>query len=160
MPFSDPWTARLLHCIPIRAERRLRQSRAVVAGFLTTSAVQHSQRASSDGAAGFDLLFRWFVGLNIDEPVWDRTTFNQNRERLLNESVLREFFDRIVLVAEWRRLSSHKHLSVDGTLIDAWASHKSFKPKGPSDGKSDGDFEGESRPNKTHASTTDPDSRL
>lgn len=112
----------------------------------------------------FDLLFRWFVGLNIDEPVWDRTTFSQNRERLLNESVLREFFDRIVLVAEWKRLSSNEHFSVDGTLIDAWASPKSFKPKdgrkGPGGGKSDGDFKGESRSNKTHESTTDPDSRL
>lgn len=112
----------------------------------------------------FDLLFRWFVGLNIDDPVWDRTTFSQNRERLLNESVLREFFDRIVLVAEWKRLSSNEHFSVDGTLIDAWASHKSFKPKdgpkGPGSGKSDGNFKGESRSNKTHESTTDPDSRL
>lgn len=114
----------------------------------------------------FDLLFRWFVGLGMDDPVWDRTTFSQNRDRLLNESVMREFFSRVVALGQWRRLASNEHFSVDGTLIEAWASHKSFKPKdgppgpGPGGRNAPADFTGEARSNKTHASTTDPDSRL
>ncbi len=111
----------------------------------------------------FELLFRCIVGLDTDDPVWGRATFRQNRGRLLNESVLREFFGRIVLAAEWKRLTSYEHFSVDGTLIDAWASDKSFKPKcgpkGPSDGKCEGDINSECRSNKAHESPADPDSR-
>jgi transposase len=122
----------------------------------------------------FDLLFRWFVGLGIDEKVWERTVFSANRERLLNEQVAREFFRRVVMLAEWRGLVSDEHFSVDGTLIEAWASHKSFVPKGgqdPGDDEPPGgaggatrneavDFRGVPRSNDTHASTTDPEARL
>ncbi len=113
----------------------------------------------------YNLLYRWFVGLAIDDPVWDHSTFSQNRERLFNEGVARVFFERVKALADWRRLTSSEHFSVDGTLIDAWASHKSFRPKkddGPSDpGRNpEVDFKGQTRCNDTHASTTDPDARL
>lgn len=77
----------------------------------------------------YNLLFRWFVGLSIDDPVWDASTFSANRERLLNQDMAREFFQRVLTLAQWQRLSSDEHFSVDGTLIAAWASHKSVKPK-------------------------------
>lgn len=114
----------------------------------------------------FDLMFRWFVGLNMDEQVWDRTTFSHNRERVLNQEVARVFFDRIVHIAQWAELTSHDHFSVDGSLIDAWASHKSFKPKDGSDGDNppgrnpDVDFRAKQRLNDTHESSTDPQSRM
>jgi transposase len=116
----------------------------------------------------YDLLFRWFAGLNIDDPVWDHSTFSFNRERLFNEDVAREFFRNTVILAEIGELKSDEHFTVDGTLLEAWASLKSFKPKagGGGDGPSDGgrnpdvDFRGERRRNDTHASTTDPDARL
>lgn len=108
----------------------------------------------------YNLLFRWFVGLNIDDPVWDHSTFSFNRDRLFDEKVAQEFFEHTVLLARVNELVSDEHFSVDGTLLDAWASHKSFRPKdggGEGDG---GDFRGERRSNDTHASTTDPDARL
>jgi transposase len=118
----------------------------------------------------FNLLFRWFVGLNMDEPVWDHSTFSQNRERLLTEALTREFFSRVVAAAEGYGLMSDQHFSVDGTLIEAWASQKSFRPKAetspgdeepPSGGRDVAvDFKGEKRCNQSHASTTDPESRL
>lgn len=114
----------------------------------------------------YNLLFRWFVGLGIDDPVWDASTFSANRERLLNQDMAREFFQRVLKLAQWQRLSSDEHFSVDGTLIAAWASHKSVKPKDgdpPSMGggrNATVDFHGQSRRNATHASTTDPDARL
>jgi len=118
----------------------------------------------------FNLLFRWFVGLNMDEAVWDHSTFSQNRERLLTEALTREFFSRVVAVAEGYGLMSDEHFSVDGTLIEAWASQKSFRPKAetspgdkePPNGGRDVavDFKGEKRCNQSHASTTDPESRL
>lgn len=113
----------------------------------------------------YNLLYRWFVGLSIDEPVWDHSTFSQNRERLFNEGLARVFFERVKALADWKRLTSSEHFSVDGTLIDAWASHKSFRPK-DGDGSSgtgrnpEVDFKGQPRANDTHASTTDPDARL
>lgn len=106
----------------------------------------------------YNLLFRWFVGLSMDEPVWAPTVFTKNRDRLLNAEVARSFFRRIVDRAA--PLMSDEHFTVDGTLIEAWASQKSFQKK---DGGTDGDgrdFRGESRSNDTHASKTDPDSRL
>src|SRR5262245_46644801 len=106
----------------------------------------------------YNLLFRWFVGLTMDDPVWDATTFTKNRDRLLNQEVARSFFRRVVERAEG--LLSDEHFTVDGTLIEAWASQKSFQRK---DGKSDGDgtnFRGQTRSNDTHASTTDPDAKL
>jgi transposase len=108
----------------------------------------------------YNLLFRWFVGLGIDDRVWNHAVFSKNRERLLNQEVARSFFARIKRQA-WG-LMSDEHFTVDGTLIEAWASHKSFRRKdGGSDGPGGGgDFHGEKRTNQTHESTTDPDARL
>ena len=106
----------------------------------------------------YNLLFRWFVGLTMDDPVWDATVFTKNRDRLLNGDVARSFFQRVLERAHG--LTSDEHFTVDGTLIEAWASQKSFQRK---DGKTDGDganFRGQPRKNDTHASTTDPDAKL
>ncbi len=107
----------------------------------------------------YNLLFRWFVGLNVDDLVWDHSTFSFNRERLFDEAIAQQFFEHTVLLARMRELVSDEHFSVDGTLLEAWASHKSFRPKDGDDGDGD-DFRGEKRSNDTHASTTDPDARL
>jgi transposase len=105
----------------------------------------------------YNLLFRWFAGLDIDEPVWNHAVFSKNRERLLNEEVAREFFALVLKQAQPHL--SKEHFSVDGTLIEAWASQKSFQPKdgGPGDG---GNFHGQQRRNDTHESRTDPDAKL
>jgi len=115
----------------------------------------------------FNLLFRWFVGLAIDARVWDHSTFSHNRKRLFDEGMARRFFERVKAIAEWQALVCDEHFSVDGTLIEAWASHKSFLPKDRQDPPDKGagrnaevDFKGEKRSNATHASTTDPDARL
>jgi transposase len=115
----------------------------------------------------FNLLYRWFVGLSIDAPVWDHSTFSHNRERLFAEGMAYKFFAQVKLLAEWQELVSDEHFSVDGTLIEAWASHKSFRPKDEQDPPTKGpgrnaevDFKGKKRCNDTHASTTDPDARL
>ena len=115
----------------------------------------------------YNLLFRWFVGLSPDAPVWNHSTFSKNRERLLTADVAAAFFNQIRQQAEAADLLSDEHFSVDGTLLAAWASLKSFRPKDsdempPTDGTRNPtvDFHGESRSNVTHASTTDPDSRL
>lgn len=106
----------------------------------------------------YNLLFRWFVGMEMDEPIWNATVFTKNRDRLLNQEVARSFFGRVV--ARAKDLMSDEHFTVDGTLIEAWASQKSFQRK---DGGPDGDgrnFHGQGRKNDTHASKTDPDARL
>jgi len=116
----------------------------------------------------FDLLFRWFVGLGVDDPVWDHSTFSKNRDRLLEGAVASRFLSAILAQPRVKRLLSSEHFSVDGTLVDAWASMKSFRPKeepddpAPPDGgrNPDADFRGETRSNATHASTTDPDAKL
>lgn len=114
----------------------------------------------------YNLLFRWFVGLGIDERVFDPTVFSHNRERLLNERLSREFFGKVKALAQWRRLMSDEHFTVDGSLIEAWASIKSFRPKNEDNDGGDGgrnpssDFHGERRSNETHESTTDAESRL
>ena len=116
----------------------------------------------------YNLLFRWFVGLGIDDAVWSPTTFTKNRDRLLKGDVAAGFFEAIRLHADSERLLSHEHFTVDGTLLEAWASHKSFKPRdtpppdGPdaSGGNPSVDFRGQRRRNATHQSTTDPDARL
>ena len=115
----------------------------------------------------YNLLFRWFVGLNLDDPVWDATVFTKNRERLLAAEVARTFFAEVLSQARIRGLLSTEHFTVDGTLIEAWASHKSFKRKDgggerpPDDpGNPTIDFHGEQRSNATHQSTTDPEARL
>ena len=115
----------------------------------------------------YNLLFRWFVGLNMDDRVWNPTTFTKNRERMLNGRLAERFFAKIVERAREASLLSDEHFTVDGTLVEAWAGHKSFKPKGSrrSNGPDDSgnptvDFRGHKRSNKTHESTTDPDARL
>ncbi len=114
----------------------------------------------------YNLLFRWFVGLSMDDAVWDASTFSANRERLLNQDMTREFFQRVLALAQWRKLGSDEHFSVDGTLIAAWASHKSVRPKDGGDPPAGGgrnasvDFHGEKRTNATHESSTDPQARL
>lgn len=115
----------------------------------------------------FNLLFRWFVGLAVDDPVWDATVFCKNRDRLLEAEVLARLLSGVVGHAKVRRLLSRDHFSVDGTLIEAWASVKSFRPKGGDDGdgprrgrNAERAFHGEKRSNATHESTTDPEARL
>jgi len=114
----------------------------------------------------YNLLFRWFVGLGIDDPVWDATSFTKNRDRLLDGDIAAAFFEAVTAQADVARLLSHEHFTVDGTLLEAWASHKSFQRRDtPPDPPAGGgnptvDFRGERRRNATHASTTDPDARL
>ena len=110
----------------------------------------------------YNLLFRWFVGMEMDEEVWNHAVFSKNRERLLNEEIAEGFFRRVIERA--KPFMSDEHFTVDGTLIEAWASHKSFRRKDgkgkPPEAGGDVDFHGEKRKNETHASTTDPDARL
>jgi transposase len=115
----------------------------------------------------FDLLFRWFVGLGADEPVWDHSTFSKNRDRLLEGAVAPRFLSTLLAQPRVKRLLSTDHFSVDGTMIQAWASMKSVKPIAgrdeppPAGGRNDEtDFRGETRSNATHASTSDPEARL
>jgi transposase len=116
----------------------------------------------------YNLLYRWFVGLDMEDPVWDPTVFTKNRERLLQGDIARAFFQAVVAQAEAAGLLSADHFTVDGTLIEAWASQKSFVPRegpDPRDGDDDPgnptvDFRGQKRSNRTHVSTTDPDARL
>ena len=114
----------------------------------------------------FDLLFRWFVGLGVDDPVWDASSFSKNRDRLLAGDVAAAFLTEVLSHRRVKRLLSSEHFSVDGTLIEAWASMKSFRPNDGGEGPPAGgrnaerDFHGESRTNDSHASTTDPDARL
>ena len=116
----------------------------------------------------YDLLFRWFVGLGVDDATWDHSTFSKNRDRLLEGDIAAKLLSAVLAQPRVKRLLSSEHFSVDGTLIEAWASMKSFKPK---DGSGDeppagggrnaaADFHGQKRSNETHASTTDPDARL
>ena len=114
----------------------------------------------------YDLLFRWFVGLNMDDPVWAATVYSKNRERLLDGDVAREFFQQVLAQAKALNLLSDEHFTVDGTLIEAWASQKSFKPKTggeeppPGGSNPEVNFRREKRRNDTHQSTTDPEARL
>jgi IS5 family transposase len=117
----------------------------------------------------YNLLFRWFIGLSTDDPVWDATVFCKNRDRLLDGDIAAKFFVSVLNLPQVRQLLSSEHFSVDGTLIEAWASMKSFVPKEggkpPPSGTGGGrnperNFRGEKRTNDTHCSTTDPDARL
>jgi transposase len=116
----------------------------------------------------YNMLFRWFVGLNMDDAVWDVTVFTKNRERFLEGEIAEKFFAAVIDQARKANLLSDEHFTVDGTLVEAWASHKSFKPKDgggspPPDGTGknpDVNFKGRTRSNDTHCSTTDPDARL
>lgn len=119
----------------------------------------------------YDMLFKWFLGMRIDDRSFDASTFSKNRERLLDHEIADRFFAEVVRRAQLRRYCSSDHFSVDGTLLEAWASHKSFKPKDASGGtdqartagagrNAEADFRGTRRRNDTHASTTDPEARL
>jgi IS5 family transposase len=113
----------------------------------------------------YNILFRWFVGINMDEPVWHATSFTKNRDRLLEGDIARLFFEGVVNLAKSKDLMSDEHFTVDGTLIDAWASQKSFVPKDrpPTDGDGSNptvNFHKTKRSNDTHESTTDADARL
>ena len=116
----------------------------------------------------YDLLFKWFLDMPIDGRSFDPTTFTKNRERLLTHEIADKFFAAVVRQAQLRRYVSSEHFSVDGTLLQAWASHKSFKPKDGSGGggavaggrNAERDWKGQKRSNDTHASTTDPEARL
>ena len=111
----------------------------------------------------YNMLYRWFVGLEIDDPVWHHSTFSKNRDRLLDNAVLPELFEAVLAIARKYKLLSEDHFSVDGTLIDAWASHKSFRPRDDDDEGPRGkerDYRDEKRSNASHISTTDPESEL
>lgn len=116
----------------------------------------------------YDLLFRWFVGIGVDDAVWDHSTFSKNRDRLLAGDIAAKFLCAVLARPRVKRLLSSEHFSVDGTLIEAWASMKSFRPRNggddpPASGggrNAEADFHGQKRSNDTHASTTDPDARL
>jgi transposase len=121
----------------------------------------------------YDLLFKWFLDLPIDAKAFDPTTFTKNRKRLLDQAIADRFFEAVVRQAKLRRYVSSEHFSVDGTLLEAWASHKSFKPNDtpsdrgdddddvrPSGRNTEVDWRGQKRSNKTHTSTTDPEARL
>jgi transposase len=113
----------------------------------------------------YNLLFRWFVGLSMDDAVWSPTTFTKNRDRLLDGDIAAAFFEAVLLHADSERLLSDEHFTVDGTLLEAWASQKSFQPRDPDPPTSGGsnptvNFHGQRRTNATHQSTTDPDARL
>src|SRR5215470_1587737 len=115
----------------------------------------------------FDLLFRWFVGLGVDDPVWDHSTFSKNRDRLLEGEIAVKFLSAVTAQPKVKRLLSSDHFSVDGTLIEAWDSIKSFRRKDGGDNACEGpgrnaerSFHKEKRSNETHQSTTDPEARL
>ena len=115
----------------------------------------------------FDLLFRWFVGIGVDDPAWDHSVFSKNRDRLLEGDIAAKFLAAVLAQPRVKKLLSTDHFSVDGTLIEAWASMKSFKPKDDPDAppagggrNTEADFHGHKRTNDTHASTTDPDAKL
>ncbi len=115
----------------------------------------------------YDLLFRWFVGLGIDDPAWDHSTFSKNRDRLLAGEIAARFLMALLAQPKIKRLLSSDHFSVDGTMIEAWASMKSFRPKDDGQGPDGGggrnaerNFRGEKRSNETHESSTDPEARL
>ena len=116
---------------------------------------------------GYNMLFRWFVGLGMEDAAWDHSTYTQNRDRLIDHEAIKVLFAEVMKQAEEGKLLSAEHFSVDGTLIRAWASHKSFVPKdgpppdkGGSKSNPEVDFKRQKRSNDTHASTTDPDARL
>jgi transposase len=114
----------------------------------------------------YNILYRWFVGLSLDDAVWDATTFTKNRDRLLDGDIADAFFAEVLAAIKADGLLSDEHFTVDGTLLEAWASHKSFKPKDTVDRPPDDpknptvNFHGQTRRNDTHQSTTDPDARL
>ena len=149
------------------ARTLLGAARMAVAWAGTAGAVRDSQRAPVVRATRLQMLYRWFVGLSMDDAAWDHSTYTKNRDRLIEHEVVRALFGQVMQQAKEAQLLSDEHFSVDGTLIRAWASHKSFVPKDgpppPSAGSRSNpevDFKGNKRSNETHASTTDPDAKL
>jgi transposase len=114
----------------------------------------------------YNLLFQWFVGLSLDDAIWDATTFTKNRDRLLTGEIAEAFFQEVLAQVRAQGLLSAEHFTVDGTLVESWASQKSFRPRAddeprpPAGGNPDVNFRGAPRRNATHQSTTDPDARL
>lgn len=110
----------------------------------------------------YNLLFRWFIGLSMDDPVWVPTVFTKNRERLIKHDAVIQFFNEVLAIAQKKNWLSGEHFSVDGTLVQAWAGHKSFvrKDGGDQDDNDGGNFKGRKRSNETHESKTDPDAKL
>jgi transposase len=158
--FDQMYSPRGRHSIP--PERLLKAS------LLMALHSVRSERFFCD-QLNYNLLYRWFLNMDMEEPSFDHSTFSYNRERLLKHEVAQKFFAAVVAQADKRGLLSNQHLSADGTLIEAWASLKSFRPKDekqkdrepPDDpGNPSVDFHGEKRSNETHASTTDPEARL
>lgn len=161
--FDDMYAAGGRHSVPPEA--------LLKASVLMALYSIRSERAFCE-RLNYDLLFKWFLDMRIDQPAFDASTFSKNRQRLLDHQVADEFFAAVVRQAKLRKFVSSEHFSVDGTLLEAWASHKSFKPKdGPPGGppndepsgggrNADANFHGQKRSNKTHASTTDPESQL
>jgi transposase len=142
---------------------RLLKAQLLIALYSVRSERQFCERLD------YDLLFRFFLDMNLDDPSWDATTFTKNRDRLVQHEVARQFFEEVVRQAKSAGLVSAEHFTVDGTLIEAWASLKSFRKKGekpedrppPDDrGNPTVDFQGEKRSNATHESTTDPEAKL
>ena len=142
---------------------RLLKAQLLIALYSVRSERQFCERLD------YDLLFRFFLDMNLDDPSWDATTFTKNRDRLVQHEVARQFFEAVVRQAKQAGIISAEHFTVDGTLIEAWASLKSFRPKGekaqdrrpPDDpGNPTVNFHGEKRRNETHESTTDPEARL
>jgi transposase len=142
---------------------RLLKAQLLIALYSVRSERQFCERLD------YDLLFRFFLDMNLDDPSWDATTFTKNRDRLVQHEVARHFFEEVVRQAKQAGLMSAEHFTVDGTLIEAWASLKSFRKKGekpqdrppPDDpGNPTVNFHGEKRSNDTHQSTTDPESKL
>ncbi|WPP06185.1 IS5 family transposase [Methylocella tundrae] len=147
---------------PSIAPERLLRAMLLQAFYSVRSGRQLMERLDTD------LLFRWFVGLSVDDAVWDATVFSKNRDRLLEGAIAAQFLAAVLARPRVKRLLSNEHFSVDGTLIEAWASMKSFKPRDgsgdeppPGSGRNtEVDFKGEKRSNESHASTTDPEAKL
>ena len=154
--FSGPWGRSSTGCTPKRAGPSIPPERLLRALLLQIFYSVRSERLLMEQLS-YNLLFRWFVGMEMDEPVWNHAVFSKNRERLLNQEVARAFFARVL--AQAKPHLSDEHFTVDGTLIEAWASQKSFQKKDGGDG--DGSqFRGDQRTNDTHESKTDPDAKL
>src|SRR6266852_5843082 len=159
----------LTGCIRGSDDRRSRRSGCCGALLLQVLYSVRSERMLMEQLS-YNLLFRWFVGLNMDDAVWDATTFSKNRDRLLGGEIAEEFFTAVLDLARAKEFLSDEHFTVDGTLVEGWASLTSFQPKAESErrnnDKSDDpgnptvNFHGEQRSNKTHQSTTDADLRL
>jgi transposase len=144
---------------PSIAPERLLKSELLIALYSIRSERQFCEMA------GYNILFRWFLGMSMDEKPFHATTFSKNRERLLEHEVAYEFLQKVVEIARKRNLLSPEHFSVDGTLIESWASIKSFRSNDDDDSSGGGkrrdvNYHGEKRSNKTHTSTTDPEAKL